>query len=207
MINIQLPDGSWSCPPSHLVLKKAGLFTIKEYIQCQVNTFLPYIQTCNVYSKCHNSWATQSAANHPIWWAAHLPPPPSQVPFLQQQRTKPWRLLKPMPIHCQSQHLHANHHVGRQYGSKPMAQPPLATTNADMHSACSLPFPSFPCFMSFFLSDQPGGPSPCLAKCQPRMEFSCCMAAFLLPQGGVWSHSAKKVFSSGALWLMEVHSE
>jgi len=48
MINVQLPDGSWSCPPSHLALKKAGLFTIKEYIQHWVNTFLPYIQTCNV---------------------------------------------------------------------------------------------------------------------------------------------------------------
>jgi len=82
MVNIQLPDGSWSCPPSHLALEKAGLFTIEEYIQHWVNTFLPHIQTCNVYSECHNSRATQSAANHPIWWAAHPPPDPQPVPVL-----------------------------------------------------------------------------------------------------------------------------
>jgi len=82
MVNIQLTDGSWNCPPSHLALEKAGLFTIEEYIQRRVNTFLPYIQTRNVYSDCQNSRATQSTANHPVWWAAHPPLPPQPVPAI-----------------------------------------------------------------------------------------------------------------------------
>jgi len=79
MVNVQHPDGTWSCPPSHLALQKASLFTIKEYIQRRVNTFMPYIQNRNVYHNCHNSRATQSAATHAIWWANHppLPPPPA----------------------------------------------------------------------------------------------------------------------------------
>jgi len=82
MVNVQLTDGNWNCPPSHLALKKAGLFTIEEYIQHRVNTFLPFIQTRNVYSNCQNSWATQSTANHPIWWAAHPPLPPQPIPAI-----------------------------------------------------------------------------------------------------------------------------
>jgi len=76
MVNVQDPNGTWSCPPSHLALAKAGLFTIEEYIQCRVNTFLPYIQNRTIYHDCHNSRATQSAANHPIWWATHPRPRP-----------------------------------------------------------------------------------------------------------------------------------
>ncbi len=80
MVNVQLLDGTWSCPPSHLALHKAGLFTIEEYIQRRVNTFLPYIQTRDVYRECHDSRATQSAANHAVWWTDHPPPPPRPIP-------------------------------------------------------------------------------------------------------------------------------
>jgi len=76
MVNVQRPDGTWSCPPSHLALQKAGLFTIEEYIQRRVNTFMPYILNRNVYRECHTSRATQSAATHAVWWANHPPPPP-----------------------------------------------------------------------------------------------------------------------------------
>jgi len=45
-------------------------------------------------------------------------------------------------------------------------QAPAAPAADPLHSVCPLP-----CFLFPFLFDQPGGPSPCPAKCQPQMEL------------------------------------
>jgi len=77
MYNVQHADGTWSAPPSALARDAAGLFTIEEYIQRRVNTFLPFIQSRAIYQSCLESTATQATSNHPCWWLANpLPPPP-----------------------------------------------------------------------------------------------------------------------------------
>jgi len=76
--NVQLPDGTWTIPPSVEVRQKAGLHSIETYLQRRVDTFLPFIQSRAIYRACQTSRATQAAANHPCWWAAYplLPPAP-----------------------------------------------------------------------------------------------------------------------------------
>jgi len=71
MENTQLEDGTWVSPPSEIARQKAGLFTIEEYIQRRVNTFLPFIQARAIYRECEDSVPTQAAANHLVWWAQH----------------------------------------------------------------------------------------------------------------------------------------
>ena len=73
MVNTQHDDGTWIMPASHDAQEAAGLLTIKEYVQRRVNMFLPFAQSCALYRECQDSQATQAAANHPIWWAAHAP--------------------------------------------------------------------------------------------------------------------------------------
>jgi len=69
--NVQLPDGTWTIPPSVEVRQKAGLHSIETYLQRRVDTFLPFIQSRAIYRACQTSQATQAAANHPCWWAAY----------------------------------------------------------------------------------------------------------------------------------------
>ena len=78
MYNVQLADGTWSAPPSALAREAAGLFTMEEYIQRRVNTFLPFIRSRAIYQSCVDSTATQATSNHLCWWMANpLPPPPT----------------------------------------------------------------------------------------------------------------------------------
>ncbi len=80
MVNTQNADGTWTTPASAAALEAAGLFTIEEYIQCQVNTFLPFIQSWAIYWECHFSRATQAAATHPCWWTINPGPPVPLTP-------------------------------------------------------------------------------------------------------------------------------
>jgi len=68
MVNSRNADGTWTTPASAAALEAAELFTIEEYIQHRVNTFLPFIQSRAIYWECHSSRATQAAATHPCWW-------------------------------------------------------------------------------------------------------------------------------------------
>jgi len=52
MMITQLDNGEWVCPPPAVMQEWAGLATIKEYIQQQVNTFLPFIQSWAIYQEC-----------------------------------------------------------------------------------------------------------------------------------------------------------
>jgi len=72
MVNTQDENGNWVSPPSAVAHNKAGLFTIEEYIQCHVNTFLPFIQPRAIYQSCLISRPTQAASNHPSWWLMQL---------------------------------------------------------------------------------------------------------------------------------------
>jgi len=71
MENMLDEKGNWVSPPSKITRNKAGLFSIEEYIQWRVNTFLPFIQVQAIYQECEWSEPTQATVNHPIWWAAY----------------------------------------------------------------------------------------------------------------------------------------
>jgi len=83
MVNTQDEDGEWTTPASEIVLAKAGLFTIEEYIQRRVNTFMPFIQSRAIYRECQASRATQAAATHPCWWTINPAPPNIAEPIMQ----------------------------------------------------------------------------------------------------------------------------
>jgi len=80
MVNTQNDDGTWIVAPSQAAREAAGLLTIEEYVQQRVDTFLPFIRSRNIYRECQDSSATQAAAHHPIWWAAHAPLPALPAP-------------------------------------------------------------------------------------------------------------------------------
>jgi hypothetical protein len=49
-------DGEWICPDSNdVVMEKAGVLTIEEYIQRRRDTILPYAQSRNIYGRCKSS--------------------------------------------------------------------------------------------------------------------------------------------------------
>jgi len=89
MVNTQKEDGTWIIPPSQMARDRAGLFTIEEYIQRRVNTFLPFIRSRTIYQECRDSQATQASANHPIWWAAAYHAAPSEMPAQDQGDQQP----------------------------------------------------------------------------------------------------------------------
>jgi len=106
MVNKQNDDGTWTISPSQLARDAAGFLTIEEYVQRRVNTFLPYARSCPLYRACHESRATQAAATHPIWWAAHEPlqalpaPPRNQVNAEDAGMAQAPALPYPFPAPC-----------------------------------------------------------------------------------------------------------
>jgi len=88
MTTTQQEDGSWISPPSRVAREWAGLASIEEYIQCRVNTYLPFIQSRAIFHECRLSQPTQAAANHPIWWAAYPIPPPATAEEMEEEGTQ-----------------------------------------------------------------------------------------------------------------------
>jgi len=78
--------GNWVSPPSEIARNKAGLFSIEEYIQRRINTFLPFIQARAIYQECEWSEPTQATVNHPIWWAAYPRRPATQPRATQEEQ-------------------------------------------------------------------------------------------------------------------------
>jgi len=83
----QLENGEWVCPSSTVAREWVGLATIEEYIQWQVNTFLPFIQSQTIYRECWLSQATQVASNHLVWWASHPAFAPTEAAAMETTMT------------------------------------------------------------------------------------------------------------------------
>ena len=67
--HIQLmSNGEWLLPSSSEVLEKAGLHTVKEYVDRRKLTITPFIQRRPIYVKCLNSKVTWTNVHQKVWW-------------------------------------------------------------------------------------------------------------------------------------------
>jgi len=112
--NVQLTNGTWSISPATTAWEKARLFTIEEYIQQQVNTFVLFTQSCTIYQTCQTSQATQAAARHPCCWVDHLVLPTTAPNQPQHLRSQDWSSSMVLTITCCSYHpsdFHNDHNI------------------------------------------------------------------------------------------------
>ena len=57
--------GEWICPNSEMVLAKAGVLTIEEYIQRRRDTILPYARSTSIYGRCKSA---KKIGSRLLWW-------------------------------------------------------------------------------------------------------------------------------------------
>jgi exonuclease III len=64
----QNPDETWTCPSSEMVLEKAGLWTIQEYIRRRRATVKMYAASQPIFQRCRESSPLASNINQIVWW-------------------------------------------------------------------------------------------------------------------------------------------
>ena len=63
----QTPDG-WVYPSSTDVLEKAGLYTIKHYIQVRCNSIVSYIMHQPIFNACREKGRKRGSRPRQFWW-------------------------------------------------------------------------------------------------------------------------------------------
>ena len=61
-------NGTWSYPLSETVLKKAGLYSMAQYIEVRRSTILKYISERPIYALCKEAERRRGTGNRQYWW-------------------------------------------------------------------------------------------------------------------------------------------
>ena len=61
-------DGSYTYPEAEGVLKKAGLHTIREYVEVRRNTIMKFVSDRPIYELCREAERKRGTGNRQYWW-------------------------------------------------------------------------------------------------------------------------------------------
>jgi hypothetical protein len=61
----RVESGSAQAASKEVVLEKAGVLTVEEYIQRRRDTILPYARSTNIYGRCKNA---KKLGSNLLWW-------------------------------------------------------------------------------------------------------------------------------------------
>ena len=61
-------DGTWTYPSSEEVLREAGLYTIKAYVEVRRNTILKYIVNHPIFDLCREAGRQRGTSHRRYWW-------------------------------------------------------------------------------------------------------------------------------------------
>ena len=60
--------GEWICPDSETTVRKAGLWTIEEYIESRKDIVMKFAQGRSIYRRCIKSQPIANSSHRAVWW-------------------------------------------------------------------------------------------------------------------------------------------